>query len=88
MKDIYRANKVVFSELIVEITVSEIENAIRQLKLGHSGGPDWFINEILYYGKDALLNTLFAMFNNIFKLGYFPELWSEGLVIPLHKKVT
>ena len=33
-----------------------------------------------------MLNILFAMFNNIFKLGYFPELWSEGLVIPLHKK--
>ena len=71
-----------FSELNVEITVSEIENAIRQLKLGRSGGPELFINEFLYYGKGAL----FAMFNNIFKLGYFPELWSEGLVIPLHKK--
>ena len=80
--------KVMFSELNEEITVSEIENAIRQLKLVRSGGTDLFINEFLYYGKDALWNTLFAMFNNIFKLGYFPELWSEEFMIPLHKKVT
>ena len=33
-----------------------------------------------------MLNTLFTMFKNIFKFGYFPELWSEGLVIPFHKK--
>ena len=78
--------QVMFSELNVEITFSEIENALRQLKLGRSGGPDLFINEFLYYGKEALLNTLHTMFNNIFKLGYFPESWSEGLVIPLHKK--
>ena len=26
------------------------------------------------------------MFNNTFKLGYFPESWSEGLGVPLHKK--
>ena len=77
-----------FSELNVEITVSEIENATRQLKIGRSGGPDLFINEFSYYGKDALLHTLSAMFNNIFKLEYFQELWSEGLVIPLHKKVN
>ena len=75
-----------FSELNVEITFSEIENALRQLKLGRSGGPDLFINEFFYYGKEALLNTFHTIFNNIFKLGYFPESWSEGLVIPLHKK--
>ena len=80
--------QVMFSELNVEITFSGIENALRQLKLGRSGGPDLFINEFLYYGKEALLNTLHTMFNHIFKLGYFPESWSEGLVVPLHKRVA
>ena len=33
-----------------------------------------------------MLNTLHTMFDNIFKLGYFPESWSEGLIVPLRKK--
>lgn len=75
-----------FNELNIEISFSEVEKAIQQLKLGRSGGPDLFINEFLYYGKNALLGTLFHLFNNIFKIGHFPESWSEGLVVPLHKK--
>ena len=75
-----------FSELNSEITMQEIQKAVRQLKLGRSGGTDMFINEFLYYGNESLLNTLHVMFNNIFKIGYFPAQWSEGLVVPLHKK--
>lgn len=78
--------QIMFNELNVEITLSEIKKAVRQLKLGRSGGADMFINEFLYYGNDVLLNTLHVMFNNIFKVGYFPAQWSEGLVVPLHKK--
>ena len=40
----------------------------------------------LYYGNDSLLNNLLVMINNIFKIGYFPAQWSEGLLVPLHKK--
>ena len=75
-----------FNELNLEITLSEIKKAVRQLKLGRSGDSDMFINEFLYYGNEALLKTLYVMFNNIFKVGYFPAQWSEGLVVPLHKK--
>ena len=73
-------------ELNLEKTPSEIKKAASQLKLGHSGASDLFINACLYYGNDVWLNTLYVMLNNIFKVGYFPELWSEGFVVPLHKK--
>ena len=65
--------QVMFNELNLPITLSEIKEAVRQLKLGRSGGPDLFLNEFLYYGNDALFNTLHIMFNNIFKIGYFPD---------------
>ena len=75
-----------FSELNLEISMQEIQKAVRQLKLGRSGGTDMFINEFLYYGNECLLNSLHIMFNNMFKIGYFPAQWSEDLVVPLHKK--
>ena len=29
---------------------------------------------------------LHTLFNKIFDLEYFPESWSEGYIVPLHKK--
>lgn len=38
------------------------------------------------HGKTILLPYILTLFNKIFDIGYFPESWSEGLVVPLHKK--
>lgn len=29
---------------------------------------------------------ILSLFNRIYELGYFPDSWSEGFVVPLHKK--
>jgi len=38
------------------------------------------------YGKDVLLPLLESLFYKKFEIGYFPNSWSEGYVMPLHKK--
>ena len=60
--------------------------AITQLKTNKSAGPDMLINEFFIHGKHILASTLVNLFNKIFEVGHFPEAWSEGYVIPLHKK--
>ena len=51
MRDMYKANyKICSVNWILEITLSEINKAVCQLKLGGSGSSDFFINEFLYYG--------------------------------------
>ena len=70
----------------LDFTHEDVLNAIKQLKLNKSGGPDKLINEFLINGKHILTNTLCKLFNKIFEIGYFPDEWSEGYVIPLHKK--
>ena len=77
---------IMFEELNSVISEEEIVKAIKELKLNRSAGPDLLINEFFIYGKDVLLRVLNMLFNKIFELGYFPESWSEGHVIPLHKK--
>ena len=67
-------------------TVEEITRAINQLKNGRSGGPDKFLNEFFIHGSFALIPYLYSIFNKILNLGYFPESWSEGYIVPLHKK--
>ena len=39
-----------------------------------------------YQISSVLLPYLHTLFNRIFTLGYFPDDWSMGEVIPLHKK--
>ena len=75
-----------FNELNIEISINEISKAIGQLSNNRSAGPDLILNEFLTNGKHILMPVLKVLFNKIFDIGYFPERWSDGFVIPLHKK--
>ena len=44
------------------------------------------INEFFIHGIHILAPVLCNLFNKIFDCGIFPEEWSEGYIIPLHKK--
>ena len=77
---------IMFNELNVEFSQEEILKSIKQLKTNKSGGPDRLINEFFIHGKNVLLPILLNLFNKIFESGVFPEEWSEGYIIPLHKK--
>ena len=75
-----------FEELNRNFSHVDILKAIKQLKTNKSGGPDKLINEMFMHGKNILVPTLCNLFNKIFEIGKFPDDWSEGYVIPLHKK--
>lgn len=78
--------QIMFDELNKEISLAEIISAISQLKNGKSSGPDRLINEFFINGKDILTPYLHTLFNVIFDKGYFPDSWSLGEIIPIHKK--
>ena len=75
-----------FEELNVPISEEEIDKAISELKPGKSAGADLLLNEFYIHGKDILKPYLHRLFNFIFNSGVFPEAWSNGLLVPLHKK--
>ena len=77
---------IMFQELNVPFTNNEIFNAIKQLNSNKSSGPVLYINEFFIHGNDVLAPYILRLFHKIFDLGYFPENWSEGYVIPLQKK--
>ena len=58
-----------FAELNLDFTQEEVLNAVKQLKLNKSGGPDMLINEFSIYGKHIFTSTLFYLFNQIFASG-------------------
>ena len=74
-----------FDELNLPIINIEIFQAIKELKTNKSGGPNLYLYFFIY-GKHVLAPYLLNLFNRIFDIAYFPEVWSEGYVIPVHKK--
>jgi len=75
-----------FQELNMPFSIDELLKATKQLN--KSGSPDMYLNEFFIHGKNVILPNLLVLFNKIFKLGYFPDSWFEGYIVPLHKRVA
>ena len=57
-----------FSELDSEISKEDILNAIKHLKSGKSSGPDHMHNDIFIFGKNEMINCVYAIFNKVFQI--------------------
>jgi len=77
---------VMFAELDVAFTSSELDKALSELSLRRSADSDGVLNEFLIYGRDASSVYLLQRFNKILDIGYIPDAWSEDYVVPVHKK--
>ena len=62
----------------------EIIKAIKPLKNGKS--VDLISNEMLKNTIPSILDPLTKFFNFIFNKGNFPKIWSESILVPVHKK--
>ena len=74
------------STLDVEISESEVRDAIKTLKFGKAAGPDGFSGEFYKHSSPLVVSYLTKLFNELFNSGTFPLSWSEAIIIPLHKK--
>ena len=79
---------VVNDQLILNriITENEIQSCINRLKNHKAPGPDNILNEYIKISTDILMPIYLKIFNMIFSTGLFPDTWSQGLIIPIHKK--
>ena len=75
-----------FNVLNLNITEEEVNSAIKQLKRNKASGSDLLINELFMYSQNEFTSYITKLFNFVFDSGIFPSNWSEGLLVPLHKK--
>lgn len=67
------------------LTYHEVWNGLKSLKPNFSSGPDGVPASILRACADVLYVPLTDMFNSSLLSGFFPDLWKESYIIPLHK---
>jgi hypothetical protein len=70
-----------FDELNIPISCEEVRDAVKRLNR-HKAPP------CPSFSIDTLVGHITDLFNRVFDAGYFPEIWSEGFIIPLYNKVS
>ena len=74
-----------FDELDTNITENELFTATKKLKTKKAVYSDKIRNEMIKSSADILKTGFLKIFNKILKTGEFPEVWTEGLISPIHK---
>ena len=73
-------------ELDRPIFLSEIRYAISTLKRGKSPGFDGLLSNFFIDAKDFIASFLLKMYTVIFESAMYPESWTKGLIVPIHRK--
>ena len=71
---------------ITMITSTEVFIAIKELKNGKSAGADGIPAELFKVISDKFVLFLVPLFNKMFDLGCFPEVWAKSVISPIYKK--
>ena len=64
----------------------DLEKSVKDLKMNKSSYLDNISNEVIKHGLDILEGPLIMLYNKIISIGQFPKAWSDGIIVPLHKK--
>ena len=72
--------------LDVPMRMEELETAMGQLRQGKAAGIDGIPTQILKYGGEQLNKSILLLFNAIMDTEQWPDIWSQGTILPLYKK--
>ena len=75
-----------FENLDSPITTKEVYDAVKRLKRDKSASGDHLINKYFIESLDIICSHLVDLFNAVFDSGYFPDKWSQGIIVPIFKK--
>lgn len=68
------------------ITVQEVQKTISKLKRYKSSDIDNNVADFFIDANLFISPYLCLIFNNIFNSGVYPEAWTKGVIVPIHKK--
>ena len=71
--------------LAEEISLQELIEGIKKMKVNKSCGPDNILNEMLKAGGNKLRGCILKLFNKIINTEISPEEWATAFIVPLHK---
>ncbi|KAI4889447.1 hypothetical protein NFI96_002246 [Prochilodus magdalenae] len=85
LKALERAVKEFQNPLDSSITEQELTHNISKLKPKKASGPDGILPEMIRNTSRKFQSAILKLFNMILSVGYFPDIWSKGLITPIFK---
>lgn len=83
--DEFREDGALNDALNEPFTMSDLQNRIKSLKVGKSGGLDGLLAEMIINTVNGILSILVPIFNKILAFWEYPENWSLSVLCPIHK---
>lgn len=72
--------------MTLDLTLSELNDAIRRLKTRKAPGKDGVCNEMIKHLGPTAKRKLLELFNLSWRKGVFPSAWKEATIAPIPKK--
>ena len=69
-----------------DITIEEVQKAIKKVKVGKSPGADEIYPEMIKNQGREADKLLHAIIQDSWKLKQVPQDWRKGIIVPIHKK--
>jgi len=69
-----------------DITIKEIKTLISKLKNNKACGTDNIYAELIKNAPEEMFHLITNFFNLILNTGDVPEIWTHGIIAPIHKK--
>ncbi|MEW8186271.1 MAG: reverse transcriptase family protein, partial [Candidatus Thiodiazotropha endolucinida] len=70
----------------IEISIQDVKDALFNLNIYKASGPDLISPRLLKEGANILAAPLCTLFNRSLVGRYYPKLWKNANVTPIHKK--
>ena len=68
----------------ISISIQDVKDVLKNLVENKSCGPDLISPRLLKQGSCALAIPLSTVFNRSLDQGYFPQVWKQGNLTPIH----
>lgn len=69
-----------------ELRRSEVRKVVEKLKKGKATGIDGVPNEVWKFGGERMEEWVWGFCNRVWRREGWPELWKDGIIVPLVKK--
>ncbi len=77
--------KIIKAHSTSQIHMKNWRNKLKSQKCKKSCGPDNILCEMLKHSTPELQTAVLRLFNLVLSSGCFPDIWSQGLITPIHK---
>ena len=69
-----------------DVTREEVEKAVGKLKNGKKAGGDEVVAELVENGGQAMIDWLWELLKEVWRMKQIPKEWRNAILIPIHKK--